>query len=688
MARGNRLILDRYEPIGTAGVGGFGTVEIAWDPRIQRKVAIKTIRLTEIDAYRAGLPGAQAVAPAVSQTADRWRGAQPWGEYLESGGGPRWEAPGFEFGPDDYDGYNVPNIQEDPETITFLAHLPGLDEARTAAMLSDPRIVTVYDFEVRGRMAYLIMEYVEGITLTQLLADYADYITLDMVTAVFDAMAGALSVAHAGGVLHLDIKPDNIIVNLQGQAKVTDFGLATLADASGAGTTGGGTIGYMPLEQIRREHLDARSDEWSLASVTYEMLTGDNPFRVTGLDKAQSAIEDAELILPSLCWDNVDEQIDDVVFYALDPNREERYATVADFAEELDKFLGNAENGRTQLALVVADALGVASREQEEDLEEYAEEPAQRAAGFFARLFGRREPQGEDDFAYDDYLDENERSAHGRNGERSSRDGLQGGYPPLVERINPDTLSVLARCFAAVASGFVTFLALSNLPFVPSGFGVGAVFFIALGVIVVAAIAAILPSAGSLVAFALLGISLIACGHFVVGGVLVVVAALWWFFIGREGMASANVSLTMPLAGSIGAGSIVPFVAGAALPVLPAIATVAFAIVQAFVLGALGSDALFGWDAVAHWSFSRVNVSANAVAMLQQPSTWLMAASWVVATAVVSWTCGQGRRWLQVAGLIVGLVIVIGVSIIAIGANAPIIVSSIVIAIVLAAVLA
>ena len=82
MARGNRLILDRYEPIGTAGVGGFGTVQIAWDPRIQRRVAIKTIPLTELDAYRANLPGAQAVS--VSPTADRWHGVQPWNEFLES----------------------------------------------------------------------------------------------------------------------------------------------------------------------------------------------------------------------------------------------------------------------------------------------------------------------------------------------------------------------------------------------------------------------------------------------------------------------------------------------------------------------------------------------------------------------------------------------------------------------------
>ena len=199
MARGKRLILDRYEPIGTAGAGGFGTVQIAWDPRIQRRVAIKTIQLTELDAYRANLPGANAVSPAAGGTADRWHGVQPWNEYLagegaHGNGGAYGNAYGnayahgngyapyapLEYGPDDYAPF------EDPAEITSLSHLPGLDEARTAAMLDDPRIVTVYDFEIRDRTAYLIMEYVEGITLTRLLAEYGDFLTLDMVAATFD----------------------------------------------------------------------------------------------------------------------------------------------------------------------------------------------------------------------------------------------------------------------------------------------------------------------------------------------------------------------------------------------------------------------------------------------------------------------------------------------------------------------
>ena len=346
-----QLILDRYEPLGMAGSGGFGTVQIAWDPRIQRKVAIKTIALSEADVRRAALPGAAA---PIDRTRERWHGVQPWNEYLAETDPARPREPAS---------------SRAPEPVTALAHIPGLDEARTAAKLADTRIVTVFDFEVRGSTAYLIMEYVEGITLTRFLVDYGDYLTLDMAAAVFDAIAGALMVAHHAGVLHLDIKPDNIIINPQGQAKVTDFGLATLADASGAGTTGGGTIGYMPLEQMRRQPLDARTDEWSLASLTYEMLTGENPFRARTLEDAERAIENAELVLPSLCWEDIDDQIDDVIFYALDPDPAERYESIADFAEEVDKFLGDADAGKRELAAFVKESL---SPDDEDDGEEEA----------------------------------------------------------------------------------------------------------------------------------------------------------------------------------------------------------------------------------------------------------------------------------------------------------------------------
>ena len=246
-------------------------------------------------------------------------------------------------------------------------------------MLMDPNIVTVYDFEVQGQTAYLIMEYIEGITLTELLRDYADYLTPDMAAAVFGSVAHALEVAHENQVLHLDIKPDNVLVNRQGQVKVTDFGLATLADAGGFGAAGGGTIGYMPLEQMRGMSLDARCDEWALAAVTYEMLAGENPFLAPDLARAESAIEDAELVLPSLCWDELDPAADDVVFYALDPDREQRYDNVTTLAEEMD---GSGDPGQAyrELAVIVGDAQGDDDGEEEEEVRASAPCPARAAA--------------------------------------------------------------------------------------------------------------------------------------------------------------------------------------------------------------------------------------------------------------------------------------------------------------------
>ena len=351
-----QLILNRYKPLAKAGVGGFGTVQVAWDTRIQRKVAIKCIPLSEAELLRAALPGADALDISPDEHGESSAGSQSFGvtgahtagsaassaTAIDPADVPPWEdlpeeagfagvedagvpdgsdasaepasAPAREVGPRfaGFDSADPPSADSFPNQllpgqsvsltnavdpasrplVRTLSRIPGLDEARTAAMLSDPSIVAVYDFEIQDSTAYLIMEYVEGMTLTELLRDHDDRLTLDVVAAVFEAVAHALEVAHENGVLHLDIKPDNILINASGQVKVTDFGLATLADAQGFGVAGGGTIGYMPLEQMRQENLDARCDEWALASVTYEMLAGENPFLAPNLFQAQEAIEE------------------------------------------------------------------------------------------------------------------------------------------------------------------------------------------------------------------------------------------------------------------------------------------------------------------------------------------------------------------------------------------------------------
>ena len=491
MARDRQLILNRYRPIGEAKAGGFGTVRVAWDTRIQRKVAIKCIELDEVDAARAALPGANAVAQRAPQHEPLpWEDDPVFNDADEAEG----------------DATSVFDLVGDGPLVHSLAHVPGLDEARTAAMLSDASIVAVYDFEVQESTAYLIMEYVEGVTLTELLHRHADRLTLDVVAAVFASVSHALEVAHANQVLHLDIKPDNVLINHQGQVKVTDFGLATLADASGYGAAGGGTIGYMPLEQMRQENLDVRCDEWALASLTYEMLAGENPFLAPDLERAEAVIEDAELVLPSLCWDELDPAVDDVIFFALDPDREERYATVADFAEELEPFLGDPKRGVRELSVIV----GHADDEEEEETETAPPVP----------------------------------------------------YVPLRERITPLQRTVAAHAAGALGSGAVAFVAFANLP-QTSGFA-NPLFWGLFALVTLAG--ALKPHLGALLAYFALSAAPIAGNAPAAGCVLLAATAAWWYFTGRLGDADANATLVPPLAGAFGCNQLTPLVAGFCLP--------------------------------------------------------------------------------------------------------------------------
>ena len=630
MAKG-KLILDRYRLLGEAGAGGYGTVMVAKDPRIQRKVAIKASPLTENDALRAALPGADAVAGSAATT-----------HGLSS-----------EDLPDDQD-------------VQALAHIPGLDEARTAAMLSDPHIVTVYDVEVRGQTAYLVMEYIEGITLSKLMRDYVDYVTLDMITAVFDAVAGALKKAHAHRVLHLDIKPDNILINREGQVKVTDFGLATLVDASGVGTTGGGTIGYMPLEQMRREELDVRTDEWSLASVAYEMLVGSNPFTAPDLAHAEQAIVDAELVLPSLCWDGLDESLDDVLFYALAPEKEDRYESVFDFQEEADKFLGDAEEGVTQLKYVVADALDAARAAH--DGETDVMDPLLLQAENQNQEEERRERSGA---SWGSRSGQSQRENRGQSRPRAPK-------VPMKDRLTPSVQKTLSRIFGALTSGFLGFLALANLPFF-AGWSTGAyaatsslaqlsssVFASSSPLVLMvvmslafAVLGAIVPHVGALVGFCAVSLTFVMGASPLVGVILLAASIAWWFFVGRIGIAEPNVAMALPVVGAFGFNAFLPLAAGTCLRPRNAFITLAFAALWALVLGACGTGNMMGWEALIYWNFAQIDVSRRLLDMLAAPATWCIVVSWLVAVVAESACNSRGSKPLAVFGVVLAAALLV-----------------------------
>ncbi len=152
-------------------------------------------------------------------------------------------------------------------------------EARSAGMLSHPGIVTVYDVEQQGDLAYIAMEYVDGPTLDQLLSDRPP-IAAEKLFSVLAQTAAALDYAHQKGIVHRDIKPANIMIAQDGTAKVTDFGIAKITTSDQFTLTGTivGTPHYMSPEQVQGHPVEGRADQFSLAVIAYEALTGEKPY--------------------------------------------------------------------------------------------------------------------------------------------------------------------------------------------------------------------------------------------------------------------------------------------------------------------------------------------------------------------------------------------------------------------------
>lgn len=234
--------------------------------------------------------------------------------------------------------------------------IPGLSEARTGAMLNRPSIVSVYDFDASDTEAFLIMEAIEGPALSEIIANTPPgTFDLDIIASVLTGVSDAVSFAHENQVLHLDIKPDNILITHSGACKVSDFGIAELADAQGFGEASGGTIGYMPPEQMQREELDERCDEFALAVVAYEMLTGIQPFSASSIKDSLKLIRKFDVKPPSQVRGDLEPGIDSVLFAALSPEREGRYESVSDFIGALMPYLGNPAQGLARLRDIVAD---------------------------------------------------------------------------------------------------------------------------------------------------------------------------------------------------------------------------------------------------------------------------------------------------------------------------------------------
>jgi serine/threonine protein kinase len=210
-------------------------------------------------------------------------------------------------------------------------------EAQALARLSHPNIVAVHDFGEAGGHFYLVMEYVDGVNLRQLLQ--AGKMQPEQALAIVPKICDALQYAHSEGIVHRDIKPENILLDKQGRVKIADFGIAKmLGGAAGQPALTGakdvvGTPHYMAPEQVEKPAtVDHRADIYSLGVVFYEMLTGELPL--------------GKFAPPSSCARSmqIDVRLDEVVLRALEKKPERRYQQASQVKQEVETIAATPDS--------------------------------------------------------------------------------------------------------------------------------------------------------------------------------------------------------------------------------------------------------------------------------------------------------------------------------------------------------
>ena len=216
-------------------------------------------------------------------------------------------------------------------------------ESQAVAQLSHPNIVSVYDVSRGGDMEYIVMELIDGITLKQYMEKRGQLNWRESLHFITQIMRG-LSHAHSRGIIHRDIKPQNIMVLRDGSVKVADFGIACLADSAQTLTQEAlGSVHYISPEQARGDRPDARSDIYSSGVVLYEMLTGRLPFE--GESAVSVAIQHLSSIplAPREINPDIPEQLEMICMKAMAPDLEHRYQSADAMIADLEAFRKNPE---------------------------------------------------------------------------------------------------------------------------------------------------------------------------------------------------------------------------------------------------------------------------------------------------------------------------------------------------------
>ena len=211
-------------------------------------------------------------------------------------------------------------------------------EAQSAAGLSHPNIVNVYDVGEDDGVYFIVMELVQGITLMNYI-DMKGKLDIREALNISVQIASGLSAAHENRIIHRDIKPQNIIMSRDGKVKVTDFGIAKVADSTTVTTTAAGTVHYISPEQARGGYSDERSDIYSLGITMYEMVTGRVPFEgETNVAVALMHIQ-SEITPPRQLEPSIPVSFEKIILKCTQKKPERRYASARELIADLRKVL-------------------------------------------------------------------------------------------------------------------------------------------------------------------------------------------------------------------------------------------------------------------------------------------------------------------------------------------------------------